>query len=213
MGGGISRRVIWSLRGSNCTARTLRATFAASTPGTSYFLPPPKMAPQESKHFNQKPGTTKSPIQLAPTSQSLKWPLARCGPLQSQTSTSSAWRKRTNPSDNTTLFPWMAPNSRPARALHAGRHVFPLEIWGPGQQSAFCSCCTPRGGGGCSNRPYTDSFPLPCHVQGGGGAGGQLEGGAPDPYIYGLKWPSHRADHLEVQMSGQKILQQGGGGW
>ena len=35
-----------------------------------------------------------------------------------------------------------------------------------------------------------------------GGLGGQLEvgGGGPEPYIYGLKWPSHRADHLEVQM-------------
>ena len=50
----------------------------------------------------------------------------------------------------------------------------------------------------------------------GGGVRGQVEGpgggGGSDPYMHGLKWPSHRADHLEVQMYGQKILQQGGGG-
>ena len=35
-----------------------------------------------------------------------------------------------------------------------------------------------------------------------GGLGGQLEGagGAPDPYIYGLKWPSHCVDNLELHM-------------
>ena len=46
-----------------------------------------------------------------------------------------------------------------------------------------------------------------------GGLGGQLEGGggAPDPYIYGLKWPSHHADHLEV--GAKHIATGGGGGW
>ena len=44
--------------------------------------------------------------------------------------------------------------------------------------------------------------------------GGQLEagGGGPHPDIYGLKWPSHHANHLEVLMYGQKILHEGGGG-
>ena len=57
----------------------------------------------------------------------------------------------------------------------------------------------------------------------GGGGGGWVwggrgrgpargGGGAPDPYIYGLKWPPHCHDHFEVQMQEQKILQQGGGG-
>ena len=41
------------------------------------------------------------------------------------------------------------------------------------------SVCDTRGGGGSrDNGPYTDSFPLPCHFQGGGrgGLGGHLEG-------------------------------------
>ena len=51
--------------------------------------------------------------------------------------------------------------------------------------------------------------------EGGGGGGGvglvgrlglvggwptRGGGGAPDPYIYALKWPSHRADDLELQI-------------
>ena len=35
----------------------------------------------------------------------------------------------------------------------------------------------------------------------GSGGEGELGGGEPlDPYIYGLKWPSHGTDHFEVQM-------------
>ena len=37
-----------------CNARAPCATFAGSTPGTTRFLPPPKMAPEESKHFCHK---------------------------------------------------------------------------------------------------------------------------------------------------------------
>ena len=62
-----------------------------------------------------------------------------------------------------------------------------------------------RPRGGRDNGPNADSFPLPCHFQGGGGSGGGQGaswggGGALDPYMYGLKWPSHRAHHFEVQM-------------
>ena len=34
------------------------------------------------------------------------------------------------------------------------------------------------------------------------GVGGAARGdrGAPDPFIYSLKWPPHRADHFEVPM-------------
>ena len=74
--------------------------------------------------------------------------------------------------------------------------------------------------GGRDNGPYADSFPLRCHFQGGGGGGagsgggGQLEGGggAPDPYIYGVKWPRHHTYHFEVQMQEQKKIATGGGG-
>ena len=47
-----------------------------------------------------------------------------------------------------------------------------------------------------------------------GGVGGQLEGGggAPDPYIYGVKWPPHHTYHFEVQMQEQKKIATGGGG-
>ena len=49
-----------------------------------------------------------------------------------------------------------------------------------------------------------------------GGRGGRGPsrggGGAPDPYIYGVKWPPHHTYHFEVQMQEQKKLQQGGGG-
>ena len=59
--------------------------------------------------------------------------------------------------------------------------------------------------GGRDNGPHADSFPLRCHFHGGGGGGGARGGrggggGAPHPYIYGAKWPPHRADHFEVQM-------------
>ena len=89
-----------------------------------------------------------------------------------------------------------------------------------------------RGGGGRDNGPYADSFPLWCHFHGGGGGCDLLKkqtnarrggggggrglarggGGAPGPYIYGVKWPPHHANHFEVPMWEQKILQQGGGG-
>ena len=47
-----------------------------------------------------------------------------------------------------------------------------------------------RGGGGARS----EGGGFRC----GGGVGGPARGGggAPDPYIYGLKWPSHRADNL-----------------
>ena len=52
---------------------------------------------------SHKHGTITGTIQLAPTSQSLKGPLARDGPLQSQISTSAegALRKRTDPQHDT----------------------------------------------------------------------------------------------------------------
>ena len=58
-------------------------------------LPPPKMAPKESKPFGHKNSVSTPPshkdctLQLVPTSLSLEWPLARGGPLRCQISTSA----------------------------------------------------------------------------------------------------------------------------
>ena len=54
--------------------------------------------------------------------------------------------------------------------------------------------------GGRDNGPDADSFPILCHFQGGGGGAGSWGGEPLGPYIYGLKWPSHRAHHFEVRM-------------
>ena len=48
--------------------------------------------------------------------------------------------------------------------FHSGRYVFLMTIRVQDQS-------VPQARGGCSNGPYLDSFPLPCHCQGGGRGG------------------------------------------
>ena len=81
-------------------------------------------------------------------------------------------------------------------------------------QRSLCAWTSPCFTGGSQQRAIRRLLPASVPLLGwGGGEGGagagssggvrgpaRGGGGAPDPYIYGLKWPSHRVDHLEVQM-------------
>ena len=74
--------------------------------------------------------------------------------------------------------------------------------------------------GGCSNRPYADSFPLPCHFQGWGGGGGAGSGGGLRGLARGgggLRTPTYMARNcftLRCRCRGKKYCNRGGeGAW
>ena len=100
------------------------------------FYPLTKWPLEESKHFghkncthnppSHKDRTLKSTIQLAPTSQSLKWPLARCGTFRPQIIALMAVHSaRTKRDCNTAPFPEYSPHSCAASTLC---HVLPLGL-------------------------------------------------------------------------------------
>ena len=104
-----------------------------------------------------------------------------------------------------TLLHWWEWPSPSAPVQQAQSHLCDWPMYAVGMYTSH----TPRGVAATGHTPTPSCFRATFRVGGEGGGwvwwgglGGQLEGGwgAPDPYTYGLKWPSHRVDHLEVQM-------------